>query len=97
MKTIQTSIERFLQQESAAGILLMMSAVLAMIVANSPLNVYYNLLLDTPVEVTVGKLEVAKPLLLWINDGLMAIFFFIYMTPVWSPNSIKIENLLQIF
>lgn len=77
MKTLQTSIERFLQQESAAGILLMLSAVLAMIVANTPLNVYYNLLLDTPVEVTIGKLEVAKPLLLWINDGLMALFFLL--------------------
>ena len=77
MKTIQTSIERFLQQESAAGILLMFSAVLAMIVANTPLSVYYDLLLDTPVEVTIGKLEVAKPLLLWINDGLMALFFLL--------------------
>ena len=77
MKTIQTSIEKFLQHESSAGILLMLTAVLAMIVANSPLNVYYNLLLDTPVEITIGKLEVAKPLLLWINDGLMALFFFL--------------------
>ncbi len=55
----------------------MLTAVLAMIVANSPLNVYYNLLLDTPVEITIGKLEIAKPLLLWINDGLMAMFFFL--------------------
>jgi NhaA family Na+:H+ antiporter len=77
MKTIQTSIERFLQQESAAGILLMFSAVLAMIVANTPLSVYYDLLLDTPVEITIGNLEVAKPLLLWINDGLMALFFLL--------------------
>ena len=40
------------------------------------LQPYYDLLIDTPVEVRVGALEIAKPLLLWINDGLMAIFFF---------------------
>ena len=55
----------------------MVTAVLAIIVANSPLEPYYALLLDTPVEIRVGALEIAKPLLLWINDGLMAIFFFL--------------------
>lgn len=77
MKKIQSSIEQFLQQESSAGILLMFSAALAMIVANSPLNEFYKLFLDTPVEVRVGQLEIAKPLLLWINDGLMALFFLL--------------------
>lgn len=52
------------------------AAVLAMIIANTPLQEYYQLLIDTPVEVRVGALEIAKPLLLWINDGLMAVFFF---------------------
>ncbi|WNC70251.1 Na+/H+ antiporter NhaA [Thalassotalea nanhaiensis] len=70
-------ISSFFKLESAGGIILMMAAVLAMICANSSLDIYYNLLLDTPVEVRVGPLEVAKPLLLWINDGLMAIFFFL--------------------
>lgn len=55
----------------------MLTAVLAMIVANSSASIYYNLLLDTPVEVKIGGLEIAKPLLLWINDGLMALFFFL--------------------
>ena len=54
-----------------------MSAVLAMIIANSPLTSYYNLLLETPVAIQVGALSIAKPLLLWINDGLMAVFFFL--------------------
>ena len=67
----------FFKLESAGGILLMFTAVLAIIVANSPLEPYYALLLDTPVEIRVGALEIAKPLLLWINDGLMAIFFFL--------------------
>jgi NhaA family Na+:H+ antiporter len=55
----------------------MFAAVLAVVFANTPLQSYYALLLDTPVEVRIGALEVAKPLLLWINDGLMAVFFFL--------------------
>ena len=70
-------ITEFFELESAAGILLMLSAVLAIILANSFLAPYYQLLLSTPVEVRVGALEIAKPLLLWINDGLMAVFFFL--------------------
>jgi NhaA family Na+:H+ antiporter len=72
-----TQLEKFLHSESASGIILMITAALALIVANSPLNAWYNLLLDTPVAVQVGGLEVAKPLLLWINDGLMSLFFFL--------------------
>lgn len=53
------------------------AAVLAMIAANSPASVYYDLFLDVPVEIRVGTLVIAKPLILWINDGLMAIFFFL--------------------
>ncbi len=48
-----------------------------MMLANSPLSHYYGLLLQIPVEVRVSEIEVAKPLLLWINDGLMAIFFLL--------------------
>lgn len=69
-------IMNFLKLESSSGIVLMFAAVLAIIAANSPLQPYYNLLIDIPVEVRVGALYIAKPLLLWINDGLMAIFFF---------------------
>jgi len=70
-------INDFLKKESAGGIILMFAALLALIFANTPLNTFYQLLLSTPVEVRVGALEIAKPLLLWINDGLMAIFFFL--------------------
>jgi NhaA family Na+:H+ antiporter len=70
-------IKKFFQLESSAGILLFISAVLALIIANSPLSTYYDLLLDTPVAIQIGALNVAKPLLLWINDGLMAVFFFL--------------------
>lgn len=72
-----SQLEKFLHSESASGIILMITAALALIIANSPLNAWYNLLLDTPVSVQVGGLEVAKPLLLWINDGLMSLFFFL--------------------
>lgn len=76
--TMQKSvIEEFLDKESSAGIILMFAAVLAMIAANTPLSAWYDLLIDTPVAVKVGKLEIAKPLLLWINDGLMAVFFLL--------------------
>jgi NhaA family Na+:H+ antiporter len=67
----------FIKLESASGILLIIATFLALIFANTPLSVYYDLLLSTPVEIHIGTLVIAKPLLLWINDGLMAIFFFL--------------------
>ena len=70
-------IRSFLKLESASGILLIIATILALIFANTGLSVYYNLLLSTPVEIRIGELIVAKPLLLWINDGLMAVFFFL--------------------
>ena len=70
-------LREFLQSEASGGILLMVTAVIALVVANSPLSPYYAILLDTPVEIRIGAFEIAKPLLLWINDGLMAIFFFL--------------------
>ncbi len=73
----ETFLSRFFKMESASGILLMFSAVLAVVLANTPLETYYDLLIDTPVEIRIGTFEIAKPLLLWINDGLMAIFFFL--------------------
>ena len=67
-------IQDFLKLEAASGIILMLTAVAAMVIANSPLSPWYDLLLDIPVVVAVGTFEIAKPLLLWINDGLMALF-----------------------
>lgn len=70
------TIREFLKLESAGGIILMISAALALLVANSPLVSYYDLLLETPGVVQIGAFEIRKPLLLWVNDGLMAVFFF---------------------
>ncbi len=72
-----SAIGNFLKLESAGGIILMLSALLAIVCANTGLNFYYDQLLSTPVAVQVGALIIAKPLLLWINDGLMAVFFFL--------------------
>lgn len=67
----------FLRLESAGGILLIGAALLALVCANSPLEEFYDGFRELPVAVQVGGLEIAKPLLLWINDGLMAIFFLL--------------------
>ena len=70
-------LKEFLKKESSVGILLMIATVLAMTLANSPLHGLYDYFLETPLEVRLGRqLHIAKPLLLWINDGLMAVFFF---------------------
>ena len=76
-KVKESFLSRFLKLESAGGITLMLTAVFAMILANSPALGLYNSFLNMPVEVKIGALEIAKPLLLWINDALMAVFFFL--------------------
>lgn len=74
---MRATIRNFLQMESASGIILMVAAALAMVAANTPAASLYAYFIDTPVEVRVGALQIAKPLILWVNDGLMAIFFFL--------------------
>ena len=66
-----------IQHDALGGILLVVAAIFAMLVANSGLSGFYQGFLDLPVEVKFGSFEIAKPLLLWVNDGLMAIFFFL--------------------
>ena len=72
-----STIKEFLRLEASAGILLFVAAALAIVLENSPIKWVYDGLLTTPVAVQVGALTLAKPLLLWINDGLMAIFFLL--------------------
>jgi NhaA family Na+:H+ antiporter len=74
---MKATIKNFLQMESAGGIVLMAGAALALIAANSPLSSFYDILIETPVEIRIGRFEISKPLLLWVNDGLMAVFFFL--------------------
>jgi len=74
---VRSLFTRFFQLEAASGLLLIAAAVMALIINNSPLSYLYSGLLDVPVAVQVGALNIAKPLLLWINDGLMALFFLL--------------------
>ncbi|MGL5359364.1 MAG: Na+/H+ antiporter NhaA, partial [Shewanella sp.] len=74
---MQKAIKNFLEQESAGGILLLIAVVFAMLMANSPLSGFYEGFLGTDVQVRIGTLDIHKPLLLWINDGLMAVFFLL--------------------
>ncbi|OEE63171.1 Na(+)/H(+) antiporter NhaA [Enterovibrio norvegicus] len=67
----------FFKLDTAPGILLIATAFAALIIANSPLAPYYLALLDTPIHIKIGSLDIEKNLLLWINDGLMAIFFLL--------------------
>jgi NhaA family Na+:H+ antiporter len=70
-------LEEFIKKESSAGILLIFVTILALLLQNSFLSGLYDAFLHTPVEIRFGKLHIDKPLYLWINDGLMAIFFFL--------------------
>jgi NhaA family Na+:H+ antiporter len=74
---IADAMSDFLRMESASGVLLLFAAIAAMSIANSPLANLYSGLLDTTLAVQLGGLVINKPLLLWVNDGLMAVFFFL--------------------
>lgn len=71
------AIDKFFGHEASGGILLMAAAVAAMVVANSSLAVYYEEILNSVFAIHVNNQGLEKPLFLWINDGLMAIFFFL--------------------
>jgi len=70
-------LQRPFQHEAASGIALMLASALALILANSPFAAIYDMLLSVHASVRIGDYGIEKPLLLWINDGLMAIFFLL--------------------
>ena len=70
-------LSALLDHEAAGGVLLMLAAAMALALDNSPLAHLYDALLTVPVVVQVGALLLEKPLLLWVNDGLMALFFLL--------------------
>ncbi len=71
-------VKEFIKKESSSGVILIFITLLALFLKNSPFSVYYTNILQTTIEVSVGEiLELKKPLLLWINDGLMALFFLL--------------------
>ena len=71
------TLQDFIKKESSSGIFLILVTLLALILQNSHLTDFYTNFLQTPVQVSFGDFGIAKPLLLWVNDGLMAIFFFL--------------------
>ena len=72
-----TPIQSFFKTESASGIILMITTALALIVANSPLSDWYFNFFKQYLSIEAFGLEINKPLILWINDGLMAVFFLL--------------------
>jgi NhaA family Na+:H+ antiporter len=76
-KKISTPFEHFLHAQTTTGIILMVMTVLALILANTPLSEAYSHLFHTNINLTIGSWELSNSIHHWINDGLMAIFFFI--------------------
>ena len=70
-------MQEFIHNSAAGGIVLMAATVLALTIANSPLAVTYDAVLQTSVGLSVGPYQLQESVLHWINDGLMAIFFFL--------------------
>ena len=68
-----SAIRDFIKVESAGGVVLLSAAILALIIANTPLSGLYAKLLDVTIGVQVGGLMINKPLFLWVNDGLMPV------------------------
>ncbi|WP_412060568.1 Na+/H+ antiporter NhaA [Rubrivirga sp. IMCC45206] len=77
MQALIQPFQSFFKTEAASGIVLLIAAAVALAWANSPFAASYADLFGTYVTVGAGAFEISKPLILWINDGLMAIFFFV--------------------
>ncbi|MCW5699589.1 MAG: Na+/H+ antiporter NhaA [Rhodospirillales bacterium] len=75
--TPMEALRDFFRMEASGGILLVVAAAVAVLVANSPADDVYLAFRELPVQIRVGAVDIDKPLLLWINDGLMAVFFFL--------------------
>jgi len=71
------ALDEFIKKESSAGIVLIFVTIIALLLKNTGLSEFYDAFLNTPVEIRFGALHIDKPLLLWINDGLMAVFFLL--------------------
>ena len=74
-----TGIRRFIESESAGGVVLALAALLALVISNSPWSGVYEAFVSIPGEIRIGGgwLVLAKPLLVWVNDLWMAVFFFL--------------------
>jgi len=75
--SLARAFDKFFKHDASGGILLMLSAVAALLVANSSLAPAYDSFLNANLSLTLNDEGLSKALILWINDGLMAIFFFL--------------------
>lgn len=76
-RRLVSPVEAFLRVEAASGVVLLVAAVVALILANSPLSAAYHAALELPIGGNVGPYAFEAPLHFWINDGLMTVFFFV--------------------
>ncbi len=76
-KAVITPFQKFVKIESLSGMLLFGATLLALIIANSPLGIHLESVWQYKIGISTSSFELIKPLILWINDGLMAIFFFL--------------------
>lgn len=74
---IITPFEEFVHRQTTSGLLLMATAILALVLANSDLAGVYQHWIHTPVGINIGGWALEKSLQHWVNDGLMALFFFV--------------------
>ena len=77
VRRVRRPLDRFLRLEAASGILLLVTAAIALLWANSPLAPHYHALWQTSLGVTVGGVDATRPLSWWVNDVLMVLFFFV--------------------
>lgn len=73
--TLLNPVQKFINAESFSGILLFFVTILALILSNSPLRLPFESLWQYEIGIKSDNFTLVKPLILWINDGLMAIFF----------------------
>lgn len=71
------TFREFIKLESSAGVILFITAVLALIIDNTPWQQYYHAFFSVPMSIHIGALKLSKPMLLWVNDGFMTIFFLL--------------------
>lgn len=76
-KVLVTPFQKFDKAQSLSGILLLGATLMAVLLANTPLAGFYEGLRQARIVIGIHSIEISKPLILWVNDGLMAIFFFL--------------------
>lgn len=76
-RKVLTPFEEFVHRQTAGGILLMVAAIIAIFLANSAVSEWYAHFIHTPIAVSFGSWQLQMSLHHWINDALMAVFFFV--------------------